>query len=92
MAPKDKRRFVDELSLADARYLGGEFQHADCGVETSIDIECPECFAVQAVDLPFDADFFLPTKRQHSPTSISRGGVKVSSASSGSNTEDLDSA
>ena len=92
VAPKEKRRFVEELSLADARYLGEEFQHADCGVETSIDIECPECFAVQAVDLPFDADFFLPTKGPRSQTSISRGGAKVSSASSGSSTEDLDSA
>ena len=92
VAPKDKRRFVEELSLADARHLGEEFQQADCGVETSIDIECPECFAVQAVDLPFDADFFLPTKGQRSPTSISKGGVKASSASSGDSTEDLESA
>jgi hypothetical protein len=88
--PKDKRRFVEELSLADARHLGEEFQRADCGVETSIDIECPECFAVQAVDLPFEADFFLPTKGRSSPTSTSKDGVKGSSTSSGSSTEDRD--
>jgi hypothetical protein len=88
--PKDKRRFVEELTLADARHLGEEFQRVDCGVETSIDIECPHCFAVQAVDLPFDQDFFLPTKGRFSQTSTSTGGAKASSSSSGTSTEDQD--
>ncbi len=85
--PKDKRRFVEELSLADARALGEAFQAADCGVETSIDIECPECFAVQAVDLPFDSDFFMPTKATSSRTSTLKGGARASSDSSGGSTE-----
>jgi hypothetical protein len=85
--PKDKRRFVEELSLADARRLGEEFLRGDCGVETSLDIECPECFAVQTVDLPFEADFFMPTKGKSFPTSTLKGGARASSDSSGDSTE-----
>ena len=32
------------------------------GVETSIDIECPECWATQEIELPFDRSFFQPSK------------------------------
>ena len=92
VSPKDKRRFVNDLSLADARHLGEEFQRADCGVETSFEVECQSCFATQEVELPFETDFFLPTKGRFSRTSISRGGAKAPSTSSGSSTEDPASA
>ena len=90
VAPKDKARFLDDLTLADARYLGEAFQDVDCGVETSIDVECQDCFAVQTVDLPFDSDFFLPTKGRSFPTSTSRDGAKEFSSSSGTSTGDQD--
>jgi len=91
VAPKDKMKFVEELSLADARALGEEFQRVDCGVDTAIHIECPECFATQLVELPFDGEFFLPTKPRSSRTSTSTGGARVSSDSSGGSTEGADS-
>jgi hypothetical protein len=31
-------------------------------VDTAIEVECPECFTVQEVELPFDRGFFLPGK------------------------------
>jgi hypothetical protein len=59
---RDRRRFLEELSLGDADFLVDEFDRVECGVETKIEIECPECFARQDVQLPFDQTFFMPGK------------------------------
>lgn len=59
---KAKRQFLEDLSMRDADFLVDEFDRVDCGVDTTIEIECPECFATQEVDLPFDKGFFLPGK------------------------------
>jgi hypothetical protein len=59
---RERRRFLEELSMRDADFLVDEFDRVDCGVETSIEIECPECFARQDVQLPFDQTFFMPAK------------------------------
>ena len=56
------RLFVEDLSLRDADFLVDEFDRVDCGVDTAIEVECPECFTVQEVELPFDRGFFLPGK------------------------------
>jgi hypothetical protein len=40
---KDKRRFLEDLSLRDADFLVDEFDRVDCGVDTAIEVECPEC-------------------------------------------------
>jgi hypothetical protein len=62
---KDKRRFIeDELSMRDADFLMDEFDRVGCGVETAIEIECPECFRSAEVELPFDGTFFLPGKER----------------------------
>ena len=58
--PKGKRQFLEDLTLRDADFLVDEFDRVDCGVDTTIEIECPECFLPQEVDLPFDKGFFLP--------------------------------
>ncbi len=57
---KAKRQFLEDLTLRDADFLVDEFDRVDCGVDTTIEIECPECFGTQDVDLPFDKGFFLP--------------------------------
>ena len=62
VADKDKRGFLEDLSLRDADFLVDEFDRVDCGVDTTIEIECPECFQTQEVELPFDKGFFLPGK------------------------------
>jgi hypothetical protein len=46
------RLFVEDLSLRDADFLVDEFDRVDCGVDTTIEVECPECFTVQEVELP----------------------------------------
>lgn len=58
--PKAKRQFLEELPMRDADFLVDEFDRVNCGVDTTIEIECPECFSTQEVDLPFDRAFFLP--------------------------------
>jgi hypothetical protein len=60
--PNDRRALLEELSMSDADFLQTEFDRVDCGVETSIDIECPDCWATQEIELPFDRGFFLPSK------------------------------
>jgi len=60
--PRRKRQFIEDLSLRDADFLVDEFDRVDCGVETDIEIECPECFAVQELELPFEKTFFMPGK------------------------------
>ncbi|MGO8992179.1 MAG: hypothetical protein ACLQVI_02545 [Polyangiaceae bacterium] len=86
--PKDKRRFVEDLSMRDAAYLASEFERVDCGIETSFEVECPSCLAVQRVELPFDADFLMPKQVPRSPTSSSTRGGKPSSSSPGTSTAD----
>ena len=77
VADKDKRRFLEDLTLRDADFLVDEFDRVDCGVDTAIEVECPECLTVQEVELPFDRGFFLPgtgrTARRRDRTSSSRG-------------------
>mgnify|MGYP001820420783 CR=1 FL=1 len=62
--PRDKRGFIEDLSLGDADHLLDEFDRVDCGVETDVEVECPECFAVQDVELPFDRGFLMPGERR----------------------------
>jgi len=61
---RDKRRFLEDLSLRDADFLVDEFDAVDCGVDTTLEVECPECFLRQEVELPFDRGFFLPGKQR----------------------------
>ncbi|KKN72173.1 hypothetical protein LCGC14_0413100 [marine sediment metagenome] len=61
---RELRRFFDEMELSDANALLDILDEPDCGVETEIEIECPECYGVQDVRLPFDRDFFFPRKKQ----------------------------
>ena len=71
----ERKRFLEELTFADADFLMDEFDRVDCGVDTTIEVECPECFGLQEVELPFDQGFFLPgkerTKRRRARSSSS---------------------
>ena len=62
--PRERRRFSEDLTMRDEDFLVDEFDRVDCGVDTTIEIECPECFATQEVDLPFDRSFFMPGKER----------------------------
>jgi hypothetical protein len=61
---KDKRAFLDEMEMADAAALLDKFEEVDGGVETTLEVECPACFGVQEVELPFERGFFLPRAKE----------------------------
>jgi hypothetical protein len=60
---RDNLRFIEDMAMSDVSFLLGEFDRVDCGVETEIEIECPECLGSQSIELPFEKGFFLPTKK-----------------------------
>lgn len=60
----ERKRFLEELSFADADFLIDDFDRVDCGVDTTIEVECQECLGTQDVELPFDQGFFLPGKER----------------------------
>lgn len=64
----ERRKFLEELEMADAAVLLDQFDEVDGGVETTIEVECPVCLGVQDVQLPFDRSFFLPTTRASGKT------------------------
>ncbi len=64
--PREKQRFIEELGMGDVTFLLGEFDRVDCGVDTEIEIECPECFSLYRIELPFERGFFLPNRRSKS--------------------------
>ena len=65
--PRDKQKFIEDLGMADVTFLLGEFDRVDCGVDTEIEVECPECFGTTRIELPFEKGFFLPERRRTEP-------------------------
>jgi hypothetical protein len=51
---------LEDCSLADLMKLLKEFDKRDCGVETTIETECPDCLGRKAVPLPLGQGFLLP--------------------------------
>jgi len=94
--PKDaraKRAFFEDLSMGDADFLTDEFDRFDCGVETSIDVECPECFAEQTVDIPFGPAFFMPGTRRKERKKAARVQAEMKGLEEGTTTtESVDEA
>jgi len=64
LKPKDRQEWIEDLSMGDVLLLIEEMERRDCGVETSIGVECSECGAEQEIDLPFDDGFWLPKKKR----------------------------
>lgn len=56
-------QIVEELEASTADHLWNVTDELEGGVDTMFDIECPSCFRVQQVALPFEASFFSSRKR-----------------------------
>jgi len=54
--------FFEDADLPDLSRLIARFDEHDCGVETVIEIECPDCGELQEIELPFDKNFFFPER------------------------------
>jgi hypothetical protein len=61
---KAKRKYLDDLEMREVLRLVELFEESDGGVETDLEVECQNCFALQKVGLPFGVDFFLPRARK----------------------------
>jgi hypothetical protein len=55
------REFIENLSLSQANELIEQFDEADVGLDTDIEVECPDCGSIQEVSLPLDREFFFPS-------------------------------
>lgn len=56
-------KFFEKLAGADAEAMWADINEKDCGVVTSVEIECPKCESVNDINLPLDPTFLLPPKR-----------------------------
>ena len=65
--PREKAKFIEDLAMSDVRHLLAEFDRVDCGVETTIEVECPDCGTRHELELPFEQGFFLPLKEKPTP-------------------------
>lgn len=63
-ASKNVRVYLDDQPWSELVRLLRALDSHDCGVKTEIEIECPECGAVQEVTLPFERSFFLPMEEE----------------------------
>lgn len=55
----DVAAFLDELNLGAVMSLLKELQKRDCGVDTTAELECVECGAEAAIELPLGRAFWL---------------------------------
>lgn len=58
------RSFINDLDLGELLDLVEQFDEADGGVETDIEIECEKCGNVQEVTIPLGPTFYLPRRRK----------------------------
>jgi hypothetical protein len=57
---KSRCEFFEDLPFRVLHKIPPILEKADCGVETSIEVECVHCDARQMINLPFDRTFFSP--------------------------------
>lgn len=58
------RTWLNDQGLDLALDLVDVLDSVDCGVETSIEVECPHCQNEMDVELPLGKEFFMPTRRK----------------------------
>lgn len=57
---KTLRAHFESMSLGDLFGLAREMESHDCGVETTIEVYCPNCETVEKVGLPIGPGFWIP--------------------------------
>jgi hypothetical protein len=63
---KNRRKFLEEMSMSDAVALLQMMDEVDCGVETNIQVECPECYSIEDIRLPLTHGLWLPQMKTSS--------------------------
>ncbi len=57
-------KFFETLPGADSQYYRKEIDAVTCGVDTVVEVECPECDNEFEVQLPISENFFFPNSRR----------------------------
>ncbi len=57
-------KFFETLPGADSQYYRREIDAVTCGVDTVVEVECPECDNEFEVQLPISENFFFPNSRK----------------------------
>lgn len=55
-----RRKFFEEAPFKAMMDVLHAMDEHDCGIDTSFEVECPECLAQTEVELPFGRNFFFP--------------------------------
>lgn len=63
------KRWLNDLDAGAMLELIGAMDDADGGVQTEIEIDCPHCGHIMAVDLPLREEFWSPARRKRSTKS-----------------------
>lgn len=58
---------LKRLPIQDVSYLRNEINEPPFGVETEIEVVCPACTNEFDIDLPLEASFFFPRKKEKTP-------------------------
>jgi hypothetical protein len=59
----DVRLYLERCEWSKLLELLAALDENNCGVKTDIEIECPECGAIQELQLPFTTAFFAPSMK-----------------------------
>lgn len=54
--------YMTDMDLGDFNALERAMVEADCGYETTIEVDCPHCDRIQEAELPMGRDFFLESR------------------------------
>lgn len=57
---KGVKSYLEDLEWSELVRLLNALDEHDCGVETEIEVECPNCGGVQEINLPLERNFFVP--------------------------------
>lgn len=61
--PRAMNMFFEEEELSVAWEALAEMDRHDCGVETKVAIECPDCREEMDIEIPFGQGFFVPASK-----------------------------
>jgi hypothetical protein len=62
--PKEINVLLKRLPIADVSFLRNEINNPPFGVDTEVPMQCPSCAEEFTVDLPLEASFFFPRKKE----------------------------
>lgn len=62
---RDIKSWLDDLDLDFQLELLGKFEDVDGGLESELEVECPDCDRIQTITVPFEGEaFWLPRSRK----------------------------